>query len=362
MNKIKDFLSETKDLKIKIYYVILFIGSFANFISLIADLMQGLDKRTILSAFACFLFLIGLLHASIRYHIENVGKYLLVYFFNCLFFPLTFITGGGISSGMLLCYMLALFVLGLLLEKKARIIAYIICILVLEFSIIISYIKPDLVDLLDYKSSVIDITVTLLITSATIVVILSMILNAYDNERRTSQQLNNRLRELSVKDELSGLYNRRELFRKLDSIYRSEVGDAVPSSKEDCYIAMFDIDDFKLLNDEYGHQFGDKVLSEIANVFIESTNEDNGELAARYGGEEFVCIIRANNPEDALSRVEKMRTDILKIRWEEAPKLVVTISGGLIGCEGYDDLRVTIHDVDALLYKAKREGKNQIKL
>ena len=362
MNKIKDFLHETKDLKNKLYYLILFIGSFSTLISLIADLIQGLDIRTNLTTFACLLFLVGLIITSIRYHIENVGKYLLVYFFNCLFFPLTFINGGGISSGMLLCYMLALFVLGLLLENKSRIIAYIICIIVLELSIYLTYRFPDLVDILDYKASVIDISITLLITSATIVAIVSMILNAYDNERRTSQQLNDRLRELSVKDELSGLYNRRELFRKLDSIYQSEVGNAVPSSKEDCYLAMFDIDDFKSLNDEYGHQFGDKVLSDIANVFIENTTEESGELAARYGGEEFVCIIRADNIEAAMQRVEKIRTDILKLRWEEDPKLVVTISGGLTNCEKYDDLRVTIHDVDALLYQAKREGKNQIKL
>ena len=186
MNKIKDFFQETTDLKNKIYYVILFIGSFATLISFIADLIQGLDIITILVTFACLLFLIGLFHASIRKHIESIGKYLLVYFFNCLFFPFTFINGGGISSGMVLCYMLALFALALLLEKKARIIAYIISILVMEFSIIISYIIPDLVDLLDYKSSVIDITVTLLITSATIVVIMAIILNAYDNERKNS--------------------------------------------------------------------------------------------------------------------------------------------------------------------------------
>lgn len=360
MNKIKDFLRDTKELKNKIYYLILFIGSLAILVSLIADLVQQLDKKTIIITEISFLFLVVLLCLSIKFHIEDKGKYLLVYFFNCLFFPMMFITGGGISSGMVLCYMLALFVLGLLLEKKARIIAYIICIIVLELSIYYSYNHPDLINMLDYKSSIIDITVTLFITSATIVVILSMILNAYDYERKNSQQLNERLRELSVKDELSGLYNRRELFKKLDFIYQSKVGDTVPLSKKNCYIAMFDIDDFKVLNDEYGHQFGDKVLSDLSSVFINNTLEENGELAARYGGEEFVCIIRADNDEDALSRVEKMRIDILKLRWEETPKLIVTVSGGLTSCEKYDDLRVAIHDVDALLYKAKGEGKNQI--
>ena len=360
MNKIKNFLREKKDLKDKIYYVILIVACFSALISFLADLIQGLDFLTIVTALICFIFLFILLCASVKLNIEKTGKYILVYFVNVLFFPLTFYVGGGISSGVVLCYLLGLFVLGLLLEGKARIIAYIICISVFEFSIYYSYIHPEKVNLLEFKDTIIDIIVTLLIISATIVFILAMILNAYDNERKTSAELTEKLRELSVKDELSGLYNRRELFRRLDYIYQCKIGESVPSSKERCYIAMFDIDDFKSLNDTYGHQFGDLVLSTIAKIIKNSTYEEKGELAARYGGEEFVCVIRADSKDEALDRVDKIRIDILKTRWQETPKLVVTVSGGLTCCEEYDDLRVAIHDVDALLYKAKHEGKNKI--
>ncbi|MBR1816876.1 MAG: GGDEF domain-containing protein [Lachnospiraceae bacterium] len=362
MKKLQKFFSEINDLKDKIYYVILFVGSAAILISLITDIIQELGTWAIITTALCLVFIVALLIISLRFHIEKAGKYLVVYFFNVVFFPLTFFACGGVSSGMPLCYLLALFALGLLLDGKARKIAYAICLCVLEASILLSYYYPDKVEVLEYKETIVDVIVTLFITSSAIISILAMILNAYNNERKNSIELLNRLRELSVKDELSGLYNRRELFRRLDNIYHSELGESVPTSKSGCYIAMFDIDNFKSLNDTYGHQFGDRVLTEVAGILKDKTSEENGELAARYGGEEFVCIIRADNQDEAMERVDNMRVGISGIRWEEFPKLVVTISGGLVSCEGYDDVRVVIHDVDSLLYKAKKEGKNQIRI
>ena len=361
MEKLVKYIKEMEDLKLKIYYMILVVGSLAVLLSLIADIFQGLDETVIAFTAVCFIFEVILLAVSLKFHVENVGKYVLVFFFNLFFFPVTFIAGGGITSGMTLCYLLAVFILSLLLEGRARVITYIICICALECSIYYSYLHQDDITLLSYKDSIVDIGVTLLIISATVLYMITLILNAYEDERRKSHELNDRLREMSVKDELSGLYNRRELFRRLDSIYQSRLGGKVPSSREDCYIAMFDIDNFKSLNDTYGHQFGDLVLSTIARIIKSNSDEGNGELAARYGGEEFVSVLRAYDMKAALEKVDRIRREIEEKRWEHDPELVVTISGGLVCCEEYDDLKKAIHDADEHLYEAKHDGKNRIK-
>lgn len=362
IERIKTFWKEKADLKTRMYYVIMVIGSIAILVSLLITIFQGYGAVAVITTAVCLAFALILLVLSIWLHIESIGRYIMAYFVNIVFMPLIFFACGGVQSGMPIYYLLTLFILGVLLEGNGRRIAYVICLIVLEISIALNYYRPELVVDIEFGKFVEDVFVTLFIASATVIAIISMIIQAYDKECKRSEELLERLRELSVKDELSGLYNRRELFRRLESIYQSKVGEKIPVSKENCYVAMFDIDNFKKLNDTYGHIFGDQVLSTVAGIMKDQTNEENGELAARYGGEEFVCVIRAENPEEAYSRVDTMRSEISAHTWSEVPGLSVTISGGVASCEGYQDVNLVMHDVDSLLYKAKADGKNRIEI
>jgi diguanylate cyclase (GGDEF)-like protein len=129
---------------------------------------------------------------------------------------------------------------------------------------------------------------------------------------------------------------------------------------ENRYIAMLDVDDFKKINDTKGHTFGDKVLADVAKAIQEMVSVSDGEIAARYGGEEFVCILGADNPEQALRRMNNIRENIAALEWEEYPGFSVTVSGGVVSCEEEPDISEALHDVDELLYRAKAEGKNKI--
>ena len=361
MERIKTFWREKADLKTKMYYVIMVVGAGAILTSLIITIIQGYGAPAIITTAVCLVFALTLLVLSIWLHIEKIGRYIMAYFVNIVFMPLIFFACGGVESGMPVYYLLTLFIIGVLLEGKGRIIAYIICLIVLDTTIALNYLRPDLVADMEFGKFVEDVFVTLIIASATIIVIISMIVYAYDKERRRSEELMERLRELSIKDELSGLYNRRELFRRLDAIYLSASGDSIPISKKNCYVAMLDIDDFKKLNDTYGHIFGDQVLAAVSAIMRGQTDEGKGELAARYGGEEFVCVLRAADQEDAYQRIDAIRKEIEAYEWKEVPGLTVTISGGITSCDGYEDANLVMHDADSLLYKAKKDGKNQIK-
>ncbi len=360
MNRLLRIFKEDENIKNRIYYITIAVAIASLIISLIADAFQGFGNAVLMSVSIGIVLLIALFLLSMHFHIENIGANLLIYFFNVVLFPELFLYSGGVTCGVLLAFLVSLLIIGILLDGKSRIIAYLVSVASMEYTIYYSYTHPDYVKLLEYKDSVVDYSVTLLVVSLTIIYIVGLMLRAYNDERIKSKELTARLQELSVKDELSGLYNRRELFRRLNSIYHSESGSQIPASRQGCYIAMFDIDNFKNLNDTYGHQFGDKVLSTIAHVLMDSANESNGEIAARYGGEEFVAVIRSDSINEAITRVDQIRKDIESIRWNNVPDLVVTVSGGLSSCETFEDVDLVIQDADEHLYKAKHEGKNQI--
>ena len=175
---------------------------------------------------------------------------------------------------------------------------------------------------------------------------------AYQREREKKEDLLARLDMLARKDELTGLYNRRELFRKLE---QTEL------FAENAYcLVMLDIDHFKSINDTYGHVFGDTVLRTISAELIDRFRRENGELAARYGGEEFVLLLKNNGTDKVAERIDGLRKTIGNMKWEEAPKLSVTISGGIVKCHDYTQISAMLSGADKLLYSAKEGGRNRI--
>lgn len=118
---------------------------------------------------------------------------------------------------------------------------------------------------------------------------------------------------------------------------------------------MLDIDDFKLVNDNYGHKKGDLVLKEIAIILKENTR--GNDFVARYGGEEFLLVFYNTSLDDAYYVCEKIRKNV-EIQIEKRMGIRITISGGLAEFSpGTEDI---IIDADTLLYKAKKLGKNII--
>lgn len=174
-----------------------------------------------------------------------------------------------------------------------------------------------------------------------------------------------KLQELAYKDELTGLFNRRG-FKEGAEGFLSEVSwDKEQSDQrksifiKNFSVAMFDIDDFKKLNDAYGHETGDRALQFMAEVVNENVRDID--LAARWGGEEIVLGLIGASEEDAYKIAERIRTQIegekLKIGGEEVH---FTVSGGVCSYEqakGFDELLAL---ADKALYKAKEGGKNRI--
>ncbi len=345
----------------KIYYSVNAIGLAALALAFIMGLAQHLAPIATIATLLCSLWMFVLLIVGIRRPKSlPVCRLILVCGLNFVLLPPAYFACGGLTSGMVLFYLVSLFLTAVLLRGRARIIVFASSLLFLAYSLHFGYYHPDWIISLSPRQEYEDVIMTFCTTGLALGAMTIFILNAYDNERKRNEILVSQLSSLSVHDALSGLYNRRELFRRLDLLYQPPVERKNVIKRDGCYIVMFDIDDFKLLNDTYGHQFGDEVLSTVASKLGEAVVPDNGELAARYGGEEFVCIFYSRSINDAFRRADEARAAIEHLRWKKQPSLTVTISGGIVSCEHYAELDVAMHDVDKLLYAAKHSGKNRI--
>ena len=161
---------------------------------------------------------------------------------------------------------------------------------------------------------------------------------------------NSILSELSSIDGLTKISNHRMLMQLLEAETAEVSQSAKPLS-----IAIFDIDDFKKVNDSLGHVYGDQVLVDVASIIKNNIRETD--LAGRYGGEEFMVIF----PNTILSAAHKISERIRQAVEEHnfIDGLKITISGG-VGQYNNEMITELVHSADTNLYAAKRNGKNQI--
>jgi diguanylate cyclase (GGDEF)-like protein len=154
-----------------------------------------------------------------------------------------------------------------------------------------------------------------------------------------------------MKDQLTGIYNRRYIFNRL----KKEMYYSI-KMKFKLSILMIDIDDFKLINDNYGHQEGDKLLKEVAAAITKGL-EHRG-IAGRYGGDEFLIIL----PRCNLDKAERIGFEIAdRIKLTEVSGKAYNIKFSAGAAEYYgEDINAFIKRVDKLLYVSKKTGKNRI--
>jgi two-component system, cell cycle response regulator len=163
------------------------------------------------------------------------------------------------------------------------------------------------------------------------------------------------LAEISVRDALTGLHNRRHHDHELGRLFPAE------GSDRPLAVALADIDDFKLINDRLSHSIGDEVLRVVSRVLLDCTRADD--VVARYGGEEFAVLMPDTDLEQAGAVCERIRRQVSGYPWETVhPDLAVTISLGLADAGRAEDPAGAVRHADARLYAAKRAGKDQVRV
>ncbi len=169
---------------------------------------------------------------------------------------------------------------------------------------------------------------------------------------------NAKLYELATKDGLTKLYTHRHFFTMLDTeLKRASRYNHVMS------VLMMDIDDFKEINDTYGHAMGDIVLKEVSTVISKTVRKID--MPARYGGEEFAVILPETSGSEAVVIAQRLRDRIagIEVKTYSGDSVKVTISSGIASFPDCGDNELILMDyADKALYEAKRNGKNRVYL
>lgn len=178
-----------------------------------------------------------------------------------------------------------------------------------------------------------------------------IVLNLFDfTIQKRAEEL---LKENVVTDELTGLYNRHILERILEKEFKKSDLYDVPLSA-----ILLDLDNFKTINDEYGHPVGDAVLQLTANTI--RSNLRNSDYAIRIGGEEVLIFMPNTDKKSAVIVAEKIRKKLEAVVHREAGK--VTASFGVVERQSKEEYLFLYKRVDKALYEAKKSGKNRVKV
>ena len=167
-------------------------------------------------------------------------------------------------------------------------------------------------------------------------------------ERKRAQE---ELQRHSERDHLTMIYNRRKFLELLEIEVSKVKRYARPLT-----IIMLDIDHFKKVNDNYGHNIGDLVLKTTANIAGDIIRK--GDIFARYGGEEFMILSPETSIEEALVMVERIRVAVETHSYAAGVK--ITISGGVAEWSGEESELAFIKKADDMLYVAKNMGRNRV--
>ena len=162
-------------------------------------------------------------------------------------------------------------------------------------------------------------------------------------------ELERQLKRLTVTDDLTGLYNQRDLFEQLPR--EMERANRAGSA---CSLCLFDLDRFKDYNDTHGHLAGDRLLRSVGAV-VSRTIRAKIDRAFRYGGDEFVLLLPNTNRAGAQVLVDRLRRAI-----SQALAGAVTFSAGIAEYSPGMESREFIEAADRLMYRAKRKGGNRL--
>lgn len=164
------------------------------------------------------------------------------------------------------------------------------------------------------------------------------------------------LKKLAIEDALTGLYNKRYFDSEFHRLFSQ-----LDKDTKNIGLMMLDIDDFKSINDQFGHLIGDKAISQVASILRSTLREDD--IICRYGGDEFIVLF----PDITLNKISSL-AKILREKIYNTPLVVenssyifsVSIGVSLVNLEMDKSIEESIHRVDKALYSAKESGKNKV--
>lgn len=275
---------------------------------------------------------------KLRYRIK-IG---VMIFFTNIYLVVAWLTSPGSYSAMSFYAVLLIFISILLAEKMVE---YIIPLAgLLEMILLLNYepMKPLQYGIYSAATSrAIDLSINFSVVIFIFMYIVLTLNNYFEEEHQ-------RLFNMSITDQLTGVYNRRYLFSRLEEVHHLSNKNKKPFS-----LLMIDINHFKLVNDTYGHSVGDEILIELGNILKSCCRKDD--LPTRFGGDEFILILPDTTMTDA-EQVSRRIKEAFNPLTEQYESIGLSLGIGITESSG-ESIDEIIQQVDDHLYKDKRLTK-----
>lgn len=175
--------------------------------------------------------------------------------------------------------------------------------------------------------------------------------NPYENVSKVFMEREEDLLVKIDQDPLTGILNHSATYKKLEELVKKYKG-----QDKSIFVTVIDIDDFKIVNDSFGHQLGDEVLKEFTQILVGSKYEDK--VIGRYGGDEFVIAGKYDKRIDSYERFVVFNKKLSAMN--EKLKVKITFSAGTAIYNEGDEARDLVYKADVKMYESKRKGKNQV--
>lgn len=343
MNKL--FNSEI-DLKLRLFYVLAWTGCIANTIGYVSNaLLYGLSAAT-LFPFFCALIIYAASAYGIHTGKTRVPALLILSICNLVEFPVLYCLYGPYRLSYMI---LGIVATALFLEDAWRIAGTSLLMLFDCMLIIWKMVRPDFFSAFVVEENLLSAVITFLIASGSIISMLTILLRQYAQQQKCMQQMTEDLQLAAHLDPLTRLYNQRYLTQYLtDKISDGEVTFAV---------VLLDIDNFKQINDTYGHMFGDEVLQSFSQILLKHMKGHG--IVTRFGGEEFMLVFNSVDKSSMQQILSQCASDF-NLFGLSTKKRPMTFSGGVAIFHNEDMLVKLFNQADERLYEAKHTGKQHV--
>lgn len=342
----------------RILNVAIAIGAFLCLFSAHTNHLLDLGAVTVVTSAMCGLLLLFCGYISVYKKNYHLAAYMTLTVIVIIVLPIMHFSNGGIFGSIPYFMVMLSGVISIVFKGTKKIVFTAGYIFAISMLVLIEYNIPDMVvEYKSYSAKFVDVTLSIYLALIFNAVLFNVVAANHGHERMRAEELNRllieekqRLERLSIIDGLTNIYNHRFIVDYLEK----EMDNC--KKKDGVLTVIFlDIDNFKIINDNHGHLFGDYVLKRISETI--TGNLRGTDLVGRYGGEEFLIVLPCKSLEVGYIIADRIREEISLLEWEN--NIHVTVSGGVAE---FDDekLHELLDKADDLLYKAKKLGKNRI--
>lgn len=340
---------DIKNIKERFFSQLLVISLITSILNIVANLLIkfpiAANIKWIILAILSFIF-IKLDFIKIRK--SELLKFIYFMFVIFIFLPLGWYDSGADSYNVILYAFLLIVASCFLFTSWRRFVLVISPALIYSILLYIqTYHKHLLYTLNNTRLQFLDNIVQVWIVIFIAYLMLRHFSNTFHQKNEMLELLNTKLANMAYHDSLTGLYNRAFIFDKFDDLLKSN---------SNFTTIMLDIDNFKLINDTYGHLVGDQIITSVSRVLTKIFFNSSA-YVGRYGGDEFIIILTDydyNLKEKFILLKNKIRN------YSKIENFEITFSGGYLKYESHLTLDEHLRLVDELLYKAKNSGKDQL--